>query len=284
MSLVGTALDRTQADTYLQKALKPLVNLLLRKPSITLIQALIGVAILVQTSPYSEPVSIFISTAVRMAQDLRYNELGSHEKTTSPEALQQKYVFWIAFFMDMDLTMLTGSQPRQRLDELDIQTPMPWRVSNETGIIMAMGGESSIPIFSLHKQLALLQAEAYEQLFSVQGRKKTTQQLVACFHNLLSKFQTYRKHRLFQCELGDLTRSLYRSGLVHVTILEASYFWSIYRLHAAAILGWHTPMDVFELKAVLRVAPSVPRLLYQDAERILGMSALGPQGDQAVSW
>lgn len=283
MSLVGTNLDKTQADFYLQISLKPLVNLLLHEPSLMLIQALLGLAILLQTSTHSQLVGLFVSTAMRMCQDLRFNEHRSNSQSDIQVAEQQERVFWIAFFMDMDVVFITNGLPCHRLHDIDVLIPRS-SGENPPGIISAVDGRWNVHIFSLRAQLALLQAEAYERMLSVSARKSTAQELAATFHAMLPKFEEYRNHHLFQSEPSNIQKAIYQADMVHVMILEASYFQMLYRLQASSIIGWCSDIDVFAPETVAEVAPSVSECCYNNASRILELFETVPHGDTAISW
>ena len=282
MSLAATAQDKIQADFYLQISLKPIHELLLQGSSLKLVQVLLGVAILFHTSTHSQLSPLFVSTAIRMAQDLRLNE-GNVGTYFDPElAAQRERIFWIAFFMDMDFVSVTGRLPCHRLYDIDIMLPQR-AVENSPELPDAVERQWTVDIFSLRAELALLQAEAYERILSVGARKSSAQHLSATFDGMLARFERYRDHHLLRSEPCDLRKAFYQADMIHILVLEASYFQMLYRLYALSVLQWNFSVDVFSPDIVAKVAPSMSDSCHDCAARVLALFSTVPQGDTAVS-
>jgi hypothetical protein len=73
----ATSYDRSQAEMYLGKCLNVSSTVLLDEPSVRIFQCLLGIGIMMQGSAKSHRVASLVSKAMRMAQELGYNE--SHD-------------------------------------------------------------------------------------------------------------------------------------------------------------------------------------------------------------
>jgi hypothetical protein len=82
-----------------------------------------------------------------------------------------------------------------------------------------------------------------------------------------------------------MLNSVFRSDLVHFVVLEASYFRTLYQLHAANALGaFSTRTDVFGPNELRAAAWLIPTEMYGDAQRLLTMTSLISSGTVAVTW
>lgn len=285
---VFAALDDTaNADWYLNKCLGVLPDLLLQRPSLQLVQALIGVAILLQSSPKSRKASLFVSTAMHMAQDLGYNELDPGSDSKSVTDKQGFYVFWIAFVMDTTTSLRANRPNTQRLIDISVQLPSAsssdWWISKEP---VNETEDWKLNVFALRASLALIQAEASEELFSVKARRRPAPVSATIFKEIIRKLEDWRRNNpLSEVDAAGMLSSMYRPDVLLLIELEAAYFETLYQVHAAYALGaFNRRLDVFvpeELKAAAeRISPAI----YADAQRLLSLAALVPQGNVSVTW
>jgi hypothetical protein len=250
VSLFAVADDTTNADFYLNKCLAVLPGLLLQKPTLSLVQALLGVSTLLQTSDRSRKAPLFISTAMRMAQNLAYNEAGQGRDEGRSRDIQEVYVFWIAFFMDTAMNLRAIRPNTQKL--VDISAPLPNASSSASWASISPDNYSvdgKVNVFALHASLALIQAEALEELFSVKASQRSAILTASTFESIISKLNIWRRtNPLADAEAPAMLKSMYRSDAVHSITLEASYFETLYQLHAAnALRAFTHRLDVFSL-------------------------------------
>ncbi|KAF2710271.1 hypothetical protein K504DRAFT_454594 [Pleomassaria siparia CBS 279.74] len=291
MSLFATDDDTSNADWYLNKCLAVLPNLLLQQPTLSLVQAVLGISILLQTSARSRKASLFVSTAMRLAQDLGYNEadidIYGGEGSTRDE--QELRVFWIAFFMDTSMNLSANRLGTQKL--VDISVPFPNHGLSDSWTMTIAHDESAlshtIEIFSLHTTLAIIQAEALEELFSVKARQRSSSVLdTNAYKSFLSKLSLWRASSpIAGSESSNMLNSMFRSDVAHVIILEASYFGTLYQLHAANALARFTRrLDVFCPDSLRAAAGLVASGVYPDARRLLDFAAMIPQQNSSITW
>jgi hypothetical protein len=287
MSLFATPEDTPNGDFYLNKCLDVLPDLLLQEPSLQLVQALLGVSVLLQTSYRSRKAALFVTTAMHMAQDLGYNEAASGQEQKSLNEQQGFYVFWIAFVMDTAMSLGANRSTTQRL--ADIGVPLPNAHSSDWWALNTFDNHATawkVNILTLHANLALIQAECSDELFSVSARQRSATLTAATFDSLVSKLDTWKvANPLTDINASSMLATMYQSDIVHSVILEASYFETLYRLHASNGLGgFDQRRDVFSASSLKVAAGRICFDLFADAQRLLELAGLISQGNLSVTW
>jgi len=281
MSAAATPRDSIQAEMYLSWVLNSVQDLLLSPPSLPLIQCLIGLGWLLQSSAHSQPYGIFVSTALRMANCFNSTE------NTCPAAdevdyEQQRRVFWIAFAMETEMCLLYNQPTMHRPEHILTSRPED-DPEDAAGAINAAEGSWSVNVFALRIQLAVLQAEVIDLSMSMKARNKTRGEIETKAKQILENLKNWRKHELFQLTAEQLMHLLYRSDIVHVTALEAAYFSTIFRLYIS-LESQHARVEPFSAETLTNATNYSVRPCYGDARRFLAILSVAPQGDIAISW
>jgi hypothetical protein len=283
MSAAATPADNQLADDYLRRLFSALSNLLLVGPSLQLIQTLLGVAILVSTTSHPHPSGLIVTTALRMAQTLAYNEDNGQKTTPDNDVEQQRRVFWIAFMMDSDNSMVQCGPTTTCRDDITASSPEE-NPPDMAGAVTSAEGNWRFNIFSMRTKLSLIQAEAIERILSVKGRSRPLRELVADAHNILKKLSAWRNQKIFQLSAEQVMQLLYRSDLVHVVITEGSYYAALYRIHSSLALGLGQRINPFDPEGLAAVAALPSHASYKEARRLLSLLSVAPKGDIGVSW
>jgi hypothetical protein len=286
MSLFAQEYDTSNAECYLNKCLAVLPDLLMHEPTLLLIQALLGVSVLLQTSARSSKAALFVSTAMRMAQDLAYNECSLDGDKGKAKDEQEANVFWIAFFMDTDRKLQEMRPNTQRLVDISVPLPnlinsRPW-LSDVSDVVL----DQALNFFPLHVSLSLIQAEALEDLFSVRARQRAPVDTATVFRNIVAELELWKTTNPLSGKNGlSMLNSMYRSDVVYAVVLEASYFATLYQLHATNAIGdFSLRADVFSPDNLRTIAGTIYREIYADALRLLEFAAVASQGNVAVTW
>jgi hypothetical protein len=266
--------ETSKSEQYLDKCLNSFSNVLLEEPNERIVQCLLGIAIMLQDSPKSHRVLSFVSIALRMAQELGYNEAGpsgSNQRLAS-------YLFWIAFSMDANLSMCALRPNTQKYSEISINVPQAagdhdwWDMhSGDDG---KRKNASPGPNFLfLNCSLATIQAQALEEVFSPKVNLQPIQYSFA-LNNVYTKLAEWRKDTQIASAEG-----LQNSELLHLTMLEASYFRTLYQLVAAQQIGVISfRYDLFSHVALRVQKHSQGSTFFEDARRLLSLLALPPIG------
>lgn len=288
MSVFAAPDDTIQAEWYLNVCLTRLPDLLVQPPCIRLVQACISIAWLLETSGRCERAPFFASTALRLATELEYNDLSASSASSSTaEETEARYVFWLAFFIDTHFSF--AEQRSVNLRVADINTPLPsesvinWWDSRQTE---SHGQQSSINAFALHCSLAVIEAEAAEQLCSIQARRQSSEDLDVTAGRILDKLAAWRqRNRLSHIDANDVRRLMYRSDVVLCIVLEAAYFRTLYLLQARrALQAFKEKQDVFNQASLRSMMQVSSETCVNEARRFLQLSMLMPQGNVSTTW
>lgn len=263
--------ETSKTEEYLDKCLNNFSNVLLEEPNERIVQCLLGIAIMLQDSPKSHRLSSFVSIALRMAQELGYNEAGLSEGKVA------SYIFWIAFSMDANLSMCTLTPNTYKHGEILMNLPHSnghdwWSMRLENDVKL-MNRPSGTNFFFLHCSLAIIQAQALEEVFSPRANLQPVQYSLA-LHTLITKLETWRSDSHI-----DPAEGLQSSELLHLAMLHASYFRTMYQLMAAQHIGViNFRYDLFSHIALRAQKYSQKSGLYEDARRLLNLLALPQVG------
>ncbi|KAH5002680.1 hypothetical protein HBH95_059100 [Parastagonospora nodorum] len=284
-SATATKQDNELARYYLARNYISLNRLLLSSPSLGLVQCLIGVALLVQSTPCGRnvPDGHFLSTSLRVAQSMAYHDDESDLSDKDRDVEQERRVFWLGFINDTSTSMLSGSPTTQRRE--DIVAPKPdENPADSLGAVIAAEGHWKVNIFSLRLNLALLQAEAIEQVLSAKARNTAPLDIDAAATIVLSRLKSFHNHELFNLSPDQLFQLLYRSDVAHTVSLEASYFATVYRLHAFMALDKNSRINPFTADALRRLSAMKEQKSSLEAKRLLSLLPIAPRGDVGLYW
>lgn len=283
MSTTGTAYDGAMSKYYLARIYNGLNGVLFSPPSLGLVQCLIGVVCLITTTPcsYHLPEGHFISTALRVIHSISYQEDGTRI-TKKEEEEQEQRVFWIAFILDTNASIVNNTPTTHRHE--DVVPCQPDFASKTLGALTAAEGDWKVDIFALRVNLAMLQAEAIDQVLSVGSRNTTAMDLDAALAVVLARLLAFHDHEIFQLSPSQLFQMLYRSDIVHTVSLEASYFATVFRLHAFVTFERNARINPFSLEGMSRIAKAKKQKGFAAAKRLLSLLPIAPRGDVGLYW
>ncbi len=224
ISLFAAPDDASNAEWMFATTLSRLPEMLTTHPPCNeLVQAYAGMTCLLETSGNCKRASLFASTALGMASELGSNEITPDQLTTSDKSKEMAYCFWIAFSLDSHFSIAGQRQSAQRL--ADIITPLPnsdaadwW---NPLSIQHASDSDWNLNPFSQHATLAIIEAEAAEELLSAKARRRTAPENAKIYQNLSQGLQHWRQNNaLSKLAPSEVLTSMYRSDIVHAVMLE----------------------------------------------------------------
>jgi hypothetical protein len=285
MSATATKQDNELAKYYLSRTYTSLTKLLLSPPSLGLIQCLIGTAWLIRTTPCGRnvPEGHFLSTSLRVAQSLAYHDDEIEGVDPERDIQQERRVFWLAFINDTNASMVSNSPTTHRRE--DIVAPKPEEnPSDSLGAVVSAEGNWTANVFRLRVNLALIQAEAIEQVFSIKARNTLPMDLDAAAALVLARLQGFHEHEIFTLNPAQLFQLLYRSDITHTVVLESSYFATVFRLTAFLALDKNPRINPFALDGLRRLSTIKLQRSYQEAKKLLSLLPIAPRGDCGLYW
>ncbi|PTB52853.1 hypothetical protein M431DRAFT_147461 [Trichoderma harzianum CBS 226.95] len=258
---------------YAQNALSVVSELNVSDRSLSAVQALAGMACLLQGTPDPEPAAMLVAAALRLAQLMNLHRECSSPGVTESEAEKRRRVFWKVYILDKDISLRTGRPFGQDDDDMDVH--LPSKASPESG---------NLDLFNCRIGLALVQGQVYKQLYSVRvGRQTAAQRAIAAQE--LSSLLSYWKSSA-QLEIPeDLTVSsgFQLSGeMIHKVVLRLTY------LHCLTMIDRHLPpMAQSSSNQELRRSEPLPppgSLCVAEAREAIRLIEAIPQGDCACVW
>ncbi|KAF4341532.1 hypothetical protein FBEOM_4577 [Fusarium beomiforme] len=166
-------------EEYLNQAQSVLWAITLSETHLLNIQTLVGMAMLLQTGHDSTPALVIISAAMRLIHKVGLHNRAFSEHLSSTERRQHARVFWLAYIVDKDLS-LRAQQPSIQLDEdIDLDFPMPVigvGDGSRAGIVTTFDGTTTMDYFLARVQLASIQGDIYDHLYSARAWKRTPEE------------------------------------------------------------------------------------------------------------
>ncbi|KAF2852240.1 hypothetical protein T440DRAFT_38175 [Plenodomus tracheiphilus IPT5] len=289
MSPAGTTQDNAMAKYYLAKIYVSLPPLLCAPASLGVVQCLLGVAILITHLPckYNMNEGHFIGTALRVIQGLTYNPDKRADPIPDYTSItqQQRRVFWLAFIGDTMTSIITNSPTTYRHE--DVVECSPEAIDfllDPVGAVTAAEGHWKVNIFRLRVRLAILQAEANDQIFALRLRNMTSMDVEVASTIVLARLEEFHNHELFKLDIDSIFQLLYRSDVCHVVHLEAAYFSTVYRLHAFVAYEKATRINPFSLEGLQATSEMRQHKSFEAAHRLLSLLPIAPRGDVGLYW
>ncbi|UKZ68401.1 uncharacterized protein TrAtP1_009439 [Trichoderma atroviride] len=271
------AIDPTQdhilAFGYVQNALSVVSELNVSDRSLSAVQALAGMACILQGTPDPEPAAMLVAAALRLAQAMNLHRECSGLGLMESQAEKRRRVFWKVYILDKDISLRTGRPFGQDDDDMDVR--LPSNTSLESG---------NMDLFNCRIGLALVQGQVYKQLYSVQaGRQTATQRAIAAQE--LSSLLSYWKSSA-QLELPEDSTTFSGAQLsgemIHKVVLRLTY------IHCLAMIDHHLPpaAQSSSNQELSRSEPSLSpsSLCVAESRKAIRLVESIPQGDCACVW
>ena len=195
------------------------------------IQALLGMALIVQGSPTQGPTSLLISAAMKLA-----HVMGLHRRCDNPsigpaEIEERKRVFWIAYSLDKDLSLQMGQPSAQDDDDIDVELP-----SDEYSTSISPDHATASSLLNCRARLAMIQGRIYKRLYSVKASRQTSaERLLAAteLEDMLHSWRALVPSELMKEYQEQLVQTPTSQAAEHPIILQLVYFNSLAMVYNA---------------------------------------------------
>ncbi|KAM0513964.1 hypothetical protein ACHAPE_007319 [Trichoderma viride] len=271
------ALDPTQehilAYGHVQNALSVISELNVSDRSLSAIQALAGMACILQDTPNPEPAAMLVAAALRLAQAMNLHRECSSPGLTESEAEKRRRVFWKVYILDKDISLRTSRPFGQDDDDMDVH--LPSNTSLEPG---------NMDLFNCRIGLALVQGQVYKQLYSVRAERQTAAQRAIAAQELSSLLSYWKSSAQLQLPEDSATLSgLQLSGeMIHKVVLRLTY------MHCLSMIDRHLPPTA-KSSTIQEFSWSEPlsspsSLCVTESRKAIRLVGAVPQGDCACVW
>ena len=210
---------------YFQSAFALVGQLMTMHVTLWSVQALLGMAIVIQGTPDQGPVSLLIAAAMRLAHRMGLHRQCQDPKIGSAEIEERKRVFWIAYSFDKDLSLRMGQPSAQDDDDMDVDLPS----ENDFGL-MWPGNLTGMSLLNFRARLARIQGQIYKRLYSVKATKQAVAERVAAATELEAMLRSWRTSVPIDF-IQDYNRQSRRlpnfDTIPHPVVLQLLYFNSL---------------------------------------------------------
>lgn len=277
--------DDREAWGYLQNALAVAPELTLLEAKLSSVQALIGMAIVVQGTPNPRPFGTLISQAIRMAQSLGLHRKNQDPSLTPREIEQRKRVFWTAYFIDKEHCLRTGQPPAQGDDDMDIEMP-----SEEQEASVQFGSSPDLNYFAIRVKMALIQGQVYRRLISVKAEKQSVTRRMVEVKRLEGMLAVWRANTPI-----DFSENYKVPGrgrplippIIHKVILRMNYFNTLNTIHRFSVPVEHWRSQLQEPMNPAKAAhygPPPSIACVEEARNAITLMHITPNGNYSCIW
>ncbi|KAL3417084.1 fungal specific transcription factor domain-containing protein [Phlyctema vagabunda] len=258
----GTTITEKEQDQeawgYFKNALAGSNQLMTMAPSIESVQALIGMALLFLGTPNQGPVSLFISSAIKLAQGMGLHRSYRQSTLQASEIEHRKRIFWSAYAIDKDLSLTTGQPPTQNDDDMDAELP----TESDSEIL---------DVFYFRIRLAIIQGQIYKHLCSAKSYRQPPSQRIMAARKLETMLQSWKATMPAEILQGHAGSG---HGGVNSIILRLSYFNSLSTVYSS--------LPMFPMFHELQVSQH-PKITYE-ARKAIKLLEATPRRSYACLW
>ena len=246
------------------------------------VQALLGMALVIQGTPNQGPVSLLISGAMKLAHRMGLHKQCRNPNISAAEIEERKRVFWIAYSLDKDLSLQMGQPSAQDDDDMDVELP------SEIDSSLVYPGESTgMNFFNFRARLAMIQGQIYKRLCSVKASKQAVAERIEAATELEAMLQSWRASvptEFMQEYYAPFLQVPYSGSIRHPIILQLLYFNSLAIVYSSlpalpsyrGLQGTEGPMEVQLLSA--------PLIYATEARKAIGLLQITPRRRHACIW
>ena len=176
-----------EAWGYFETAFALVGQLITMHVTLWSVQALLGMAIVIQGTPDQGPVSLLVSAAMKLAHRMGLHKRCENLNISAAEIEERKRVFWIAYSLDKDLSLRMRQPSTQDDDDMDVELPS----ENDSSLIYR-GELTGMNFFKFRARLAMIQGQIYKRLYSVKASKQAVAERVVAATELEAMLQSWR--------------------------------------------------------------------------------------------
>ncbi|KAI2609866.1 fungal-specific transcription factor domain-containing protein [Hypoxylon fragiforme] len=166
------------AAIYLNNVQSVLTEIVIRDTSLVNVQIILGLVILFWTAEDLRPALILIGTALRLAHGLGLHTRKSSQQCSPALALQKSRVFWMAYILDRDVSLVSRVAPVQLDSDIDLDLPPSEAEGDEdlVGFIFAADRHTKLNYFRARVELARIQGTIYQCVYSTSAQNQSSEQ------------------------------------------------------------------------------------------------------------
>lgn len=284
--------DSTASARYLSKVQGVITAVVEAEPDLLNVQILLGMVILLQSSPNQQPALIYIAVALRLAHKIRLHDRSASVDLDPDLAQQRANVFWMAYILDKDLSMRQKQPSIQRDDDIyhDLSSgcddTQPGLANSHDGVLITADGAVTWNYFRARTQLAVIQGGVYDYLYSTRSQRRTPDERAQALSSVARALDQWKQTiapafgaaaatENVSPELLPFISHLHATSLLCNTLINQAHAWNA---------QW---MDSLQISARLGTMPSVPPAwdsIVEEARSLVKLIQALPLMDSSNFW
>lgn len=280
MRTLETVFETTQSCRYMHNAIAVISQLNLLKNSLPAVQALVGMAIVLQGTPSPHHASVLIAAAVRLAQSMGLHRNIQDPSLTEAQMEQRRRVFWVAYFLDRDISIMMGAPFAQDDEDMDVELPK----GTISELPLGGSGLRTINFFNSRIGLAVIQGQIYKRLYSVQATRQSAEQRSNTAQELNTILAFWRSGVPIDFEDYPMTplQAPLTAEFLHMLILRFTYVNCLVMIDRQMLPAEQLPAyATLDMQGSVNSAESLCIIESRKAVRLI---QIAPHGDYACIW
>lgn len=263
--------ENNLAGVYIKNALSVVSELNLA--SISAVQALVGMACILQGTPNPEPASMLVAAALRLAQALNLHREASDPSLTEKQAEIRRRVFWKVYILDKDVSLRTCRPFSQDDDDMDVRLPSHTNLDS-----------CNVELFNHRVGLAVIQGQVYKQLYSIRAGRQTEAQRAIAAQELSSVLSYWKS----SAQLEPPEDFLISSGsqvageMIHKVVLRLTYIHCLTMIDRHLSPAARSPLDQEVSRSGISLPPG--SLCLAESRKAIRLIEAIPHGDCSCIW
>lgn len=268
---------------YFQNALSVSTELSMLHSNLAAVQALLGMAIIIQGTPNTTPFSSLLSATMKLAHSMDFHRRQTPPGFSLADNELRKQVFWTAYFLDKDLSIRNSQPPNQDDDEMDVELPFQDVTRSRWA-----GSSDGLRAYLARIELAKIQGQVYKRLGSVKSarqsvleRAKAVRELNAALHQWTSIVPLDFEGEYFipTVEMPDI------SPIMHTITLRLTYFKTLKTIHSLTTPTQEELGGQWNSKATSGIDTSpIPLSFVDEARKAIKLLHVTPREDYGCIW
>ncbi|KAE8378115.1 fungal-specific transcription factor domain-containing protein [Aspergillus bertholletiae] len=249
---------------FMQNALEVVNGLGLGPPDLLAVQALLLVATFLLGTSAEHPCGFLVSAAIRICHELGLGKTDDGSPLCPEEIQHRQTVFWIAYWLDRELSLRFCEPPAQSDEDFSATLPMEAPTGSKYNM-PTNDFSGSFNAFRSTCQLAIIKGQLYRDLYSPAAEDKPLSQIIASVGKLDEKLQEWKRSIPPEYQPEKAIPDCHRSKMSPVLLLlHYSYFHCMIAIHRRVVgRGLSIGMDLMEKNDVMSSPASLsnPRVL-----------------------
>lgn len=292
--------DVPSSTTCLSRAQSVLPRLVLDSTELLNVQVLVGIVMLLQASRDLKPALVLIATTMRLA-----HSIGLHDQTYSAHldpllARQRGYVFWLAYILDKDLSLLAKQPSIQLDDDINLELPSPTitqyiedssktnDTQNVAGVITITTANETVQMnfFTARIQLAAVEGGVYDYIHSTRSRKRSLEERSRALESVESALDQWKASipSEFKASAGSrkvapgvlrFLGALHSTSLGCTTLINQAHAWDV---------EWVASIRRYDRQGIEPLLPSQWDVLVGEARDLLVLIGALGETDCWIFW